>query len=155
MKLVVCRIWEVFLVVLVLYTAWISPFEFGFLDKPRMPVSVIDNIVNAFFFLDIILSLFVAYLDKKTYILVDDPKKIARKYALSFRMVFDIISIIPSEAIQKIFPASRRAYGVFNMFRLWRLRRVSRLFSRYIPFLTKSVSKNILPSFQNTYNVRY
>ncbi|XP_057537092.1 potassium channel AKT1-like isoform X1 [Amaranthus tricolor] len=124
------RIWEVFLVVLVLYTAWISPFEFGFLDKPRMPVSVIDNIVNAFFFLDIILSLFVAYLDKKTYILVDDPKKIARKYALSFRMVFDIISIIPSEAIQKIFPASRRAYGVFNMFRLWRLRRVSRLFSR-------------------------
>ena len=126
-----CRIWETFLVILVLYTAWISPFEFGFIDRPSMPISFIDNVVNGFFALDIILSFFVAYLDRKTYLLVDEPKKIAKKYALSFRMIFDVISIIPSELIQKIFPASRRAYGVFNMFRLWRLRRVSRLFSRY------------------------
>lgn len=124
------RIWETFLVILVLYTAWISPFEFGFIDRPRMPISFIDNVVNGFFALDIILSFFVAYLDRKTYLLVDEPKKIAKKYALSFRMIFDVISIIPSELIQKIFPACRRAYGVFNMFRLWRLRRVSRLFSR-------------------------
>ncbi|KAL2925320.1 Potassium channel AKT1 [Bienertia sinuspersici] len=124
------RIWELFLVLLVLYTAWISPFEFGFLDRPRMPISIIDNIVNGFFFLDILLTFFVAYIDKKTYILVDDPKMIAKKYILSFKMVFDTISIVPSEIVQKMFPASRRAYGVFNMFRLWRLRRVSRLFSR-------------------------
>ncbi|KAJ8422233.1 hypothetical protein Cgig2_013412 [Carnegiea gigantea] len=123
-------IWETFLVILVLYTAWISPFEFGFIERPRMPISFIDNVVNGFFALDIILSFFVAYLDRKTYLLVDEPKKIAKKYALSFRMIFDVISIIPSELIQKIFPASIRAYGVFNMFRLWRLRRVSRLFSR-------------------------
>ena len=95
-----------------------------------MPISVIDNVVNGFFAMDIVLSFFVAYLDRKTYLLVDEPKKIAKKYALSFRMIFDVISIIPSEIVQKIFPASRRAYGVFNMFRLWRLRRVSRLFSR-------------------------
>lgn len=120
------------MVVLVLYTAWISPFEFGFLDRPRMPISATDNIVNGIFALDIILSFFVAYLDEKTYILVDEPKKIAKKYALSFRMVFDVISIVPSEVIQKIFPASTRTYGVFNMFRLWRLRRVSQLFSRFI-----------------------
>ncbi|XP_074281035.1 potassium channel AKT1-like [Silene latifolia] len=123
------RIWELFLVVLVLYTAWISPFEFGFLNGPKMPVSVIDNIVNGFFAVDIILSFFVAYLDKKTYLLIDDPKKIAKKYALSFRMAFDVISIIPSELVLRVFPASKRAYGIFNMFRLWRLRRVSSLFS--------------------------
>ncbi|KAH9608817.1 hypothetical protein KSS87_013255 [Heliosperma pusillum] len=125
------RIWELFLVVLVLYTAWISPFEFGFLNGPKMPVSVIDNVVNAFFAVDIILSFFVAYLDKKTYLLIDDPKKIAKKYALSFRMGFDVISIVPSEVVLRIFPASKRAYGIFNMFRLWRLRRVSSLFSIY------------------------
>ncbi|XP_048490991.1 potassium channel AKT1 isoform X2 [Beta vulgaris subsp. vulgaris] len=124
------RIWEIFLVALVLYTAWVSPFEFGFFDCPRRPISIIDNIVNGFFAVDIILSFFVAYLDKKEYILVDDPRKIAKKNTLSFKMVFDVISIVPSEVVLKIFPASRRTYGVFNMFRLWRLRRVSRLFSR-------------------------
>ena len=134
------RIWEIFLVLLVLYTAWVSPFEFGFLDKPRMPISVIDNIVNGFFALDIFLTFFVAYLDKKTYIVVDEPKKIAMKYILSFIMVFDAISIIPSEIIQKMFPASKRAYVVFNMFRLWRLRRVSCLFSRYVALISSPSS---------------
>nr|ASM90225.1 potassium channel AKT1 [Sesuvium portulacastrum] len=124
------RIWETFLVILVLYTAWISPFEFGFIDRPKLPFSVIDNVVNAFFALDIILSFFVAYLDKKTYLLIDDSKKIAKKHAFSVKTLLDVISIIPSEVVQKIFPASKRAYGVFNMFRLWRLRRVSRQFSR-------------------------
>ncbi|KAL9224018.1 hypothetical protein vseg_000093 [Gypsophila vaccaria] len=123
------RIWELFLVVLVLYTAWISPFEFGFMNGPTMPISIIDNVVNGFFAVDIILSFFVAYLDTKTYILVDEPKQIAKKYALSFRLGFDVISIIPSEIVLRLFPASVRVYGVFNMFRLWRLRRVSSLFS--------------------------
>ncbi|XP_021764526.1 potassium channel AKT1-like [Chenopodium quinoa] len=123
------RKWDYFLVILVLYTAWISPFEFGFLDKPTTPISIADNIVNGFFGLDIILTFFVAYLDKTTYMFVDDRKLIARKYVFSFKMPLDVISIIPSELIQKILPPSTRTYGVFNMFRLWRLRRVSRLFS--------------------------
>lgn len=124
------RFWETFLVILVLYTAWISPFEFGFLDGPREPISIIDNVVNFFFLVDIILTFFVAYLDSTTYQLVDDPKKIARKYALSLRMVLDIISTCPCELAQKIFPASRQVYGLLNMLRLWRLHRVNRLFTR-------------------------
>ncbi|KAK9697777.1 hypothetical protein RND81_08G060700 [Saponaria officinalis] len=123
------RIWELFLVLLVLYTAWISPFEFGFMNGPTMPVSIIDNVVNGFFAVDIILSFFVAYLDNKTYLLIDEPKLIAKKYALSFRLGFDVVSTIPSEFVLKIVPASKHAYGVFNMFRLWRLHRVSSLFS--------------------------
>ncbi|CAN1750735.1 Potassium channel AKT1, partial [Linum perenne] len=97
------RIWETFLIVFVIYTAWASPFEFGFLKKPEKPLSIVDNIVNAFFAVDIILTFFVAYLDKSTYLLVDNRKKIAWKYT---------------------------SYGLFNMLRLWRLRRVSSLFSR-------------------------
>ncbi|KNA16884.1 hypothetical protein SOVF_084940, partial [Spinacia oleracea] len=124
------RIWEYFLVILVLYTAFISPFEFGFLDRPRMPFSIMDNIVNVFFALDIILTFFVAYLDKKTYVLVDDRKVIAKSYIWSLKFPLDIFSIVPSEAVQKIFPANLHIYGVFNVFRLWRLTRVSRLFSR-------------------------
>ncbi|XVF49274.1 hypothetical protein PTKIN_Ptkin03bG0255400 [Pterospermum kingtungense] len=123
------RVWETFLVILVVYTAWVSPFEFGFLKKPESPLSVTDNVVNGFFALDIILTFFVAYLDKTTYLLIDDHKKIAWKYSSSW-LAFDIISTIPSELAQKISPQPLRSYGLFNMLRLWRLRRVSSLFSR-------------------------
>ncbi|CAN6681135.1 unnamed protein product [Malus baccata var. baccata] len=113
------RIWETFLVVLVIYTAWVSPFEFGFLKGPGGPLSITDNVVNGFFAIDIILTFFVAYLDKTTYLL----------YARSW-LIFDVISTIPSELATRIFPKSLQSYGFFNMLRLWRLRRVSTLFSR-------------------------
>ncbi|TYH08055.1 hypothetical protein ES288_A08G284600v1 [Gossypium darwinii] len=93
------RIWQTFLVILVVYTAWVSPFEFGFLHKPRPILSVTDNV------------------------------KIAWKYGRSW-LLFDIISSIPSELARKISPKPLCSYGLFNMLRLWRLRRVSAMFSR-------------------------
>lgn len=72
----------------------------------------------------------MAYLDKSTYLLVDDQKKIAWKYASTW-LLFDVISTIPTELARKISPKPFRSYGFFNMLRLWRLRRVSALFSRY------------------------
>ncbi|KAJ0780666.1 putative cyclic nucleotide-binding domain, potassium channel, voltage-dependent, EAG/ELK/ERG [Helianthus annuus] len=123
------RAWETYLVALVLYTAWVSPFEFGFLEKPERPLSIIDNIVNGFFAIDIILTFFVAYLDKSTYLLVDDPKQIAKRYIMTW-LAFDVISTIPSELASKIPSGSLQSYGLFNMFRLWRLRRVSAMFAR-------------------------
>ncbi|KAK6139608.1 hypothetical protein DH2020_026649 [Rehmannia glutinosa] len=74
-----------------------------------------------------IVSPYDPYLDRNTYLLVDDPKRIAWKYATSW-LAFDVISTIPSELAQKISPF--RTYGLFNMLRLWRLRRVGSLFSR-------------------------
>nr|ADA79674.1 shaker-like potassium channel 1 [Populus euphratica] len=123
------RVWETFLVVLVIYTAWVSPFEFGFLKQPERPLSICDNVVNGFFATDIVLTFFLAYLDKTTYLLVDDRKKIAWKYATSW-LALDIISTTPTELARKISPKPFQSYGFFNMLRLWRLRRVSALFSR-------------------------
>ncbi|KAK6126799.1 hypothetical protein DH2020_039447 [Rehmannia glutinosa] len=123
------RAWQNFLIVLVVYTAWVSPFEFGFLDKPAEPLSITDNVVNGIFAIDIILTFFVAYLDRSTYLLVDDPKQIAWKYATTW-LAFDVISTIPSELARKMSPKPLQTYGLFNMLRLWRLRRVGALFAR-------------------------
>ncbi|KAJ9167773.1 hypothetical protein P3X46_019369 [Hevea brasiliensis] len=123
------RIWDTFLVFLVFYTAWASPFEFGFLERPTGPLAVIDNVVNAFFAVDIVLTFFVAYLDRVTYLLVDEPKKIAFRYAKTW-LVFDVVSTIPSELVRSILPDRLQSYGYFSMLRLWRLRRVSRFFAR-------------------------
>ncbi|XP_074562399.1 potassium channel AKT1-like [Curcuma longa] len=123
------RAWENFLIVLVIYSAWVSPFEFGFLGHAKGTLALLDNIVNALFAIDIILTFFVAYLDRTTYLLVDDPKLIAWKYVTTW-FVLDVASTIPSEFALKLLPHKLSSYGFFNMLRLWRLRRVSALFAR-------------------------
>lgn len=123
------RVWDTFLVLLVFYTAWVSPFEFGFLESPKGHLSITDNVVNGIFAIDIFLTFFVAYVDKATYILVDSPKMIAWRYTKTW-LVFDVISTIPSELARCVLPPPLQAYGYFNMLRLWRLRRVSAMFSR-------------------------
>ena len=66
-----------FLVILVIYSAWICPFEFAFLTYKQNPLFILDNIVNAFFAIDIILTFFVAYVDSQSYLLVYEPKRIS------------------------------------------------------------------------------
>ncbi|XP_042520766.1 potassium channel AKT1-like [Macadamia integrifolia] len=124
------RFWQNFLVGLVIYTAWVSPFEFGFLDGPRGLLAVTDNLVNGFFAVDIVMTFIVAFLDKTTYLLVDNPKQIAWRYVRTW-FALDVISTIPSEVARRILPSPMESYGFFNMLRLWRLRRVSSLFSRW------------------------
>ncbi|KAI6705856.1 hypothetical protein NL676_008818 [Syzygium grande] len=125
------RAWEISLIVLVLYSAWICPFEFAFLTYKIDALFIVDNIVNGFFAIDIVLTFFVAYLDSQSYLLVDDPKKIALRY-LSTWFIFDVCSTAPFQSISLLFTKHSSGLGLkaLNMLRLWRLRRVSALFSR-------------------------
>ncbi|GJN19439.1 hypothetical protein PR202_gb06717 [Eleusine coracana subsp. coracana] len=71
------RCWELFLTVLVVYSAWICPLELAFLRDLPSKLLLVENIANGFFAIDIVLTFFVAYVDSKTHILVDDRKRIA------------------------------------------------------------------------------
>lgn len=62
------------------YSAWSSPFELAFGKVATGSLLPVDLVVDGFFGIDIILTFFVAYLDKSTYLLVDDHKKIAMRY---------------------------------------------------------------------------
>ncbi|XP_073158750.1 potassium channel KAT3 [Henckelia pumila] len=125
------RAWEMFLILLVIYSAWISPFDFAFLSYKRDAHLVFDNIVNGFFAVDIVLTFFVAYLDTQSYLLVDDPGKIAGRY-LSTWFVFDVCSTVPFQSLSALFTDQNGGLGykLLSMLRLWRLRRVSSLFAR-------------------------
>ncbi|OMO70282.1 hypothetical protein CCACVL1_19022 [Corchorus capsularis] len=125
------RAWEMWLVLLVIYSAWICPFEFAFLTYKKDALFIIDNIVNGFFAIDIILTFFVAYLDSQSYLLVDDPKRIAVRY-ISTWFVFDVCSTAPFQSLSLMFTdhGSELGLRLLNMLRLWRLRRVSSLFAR-------------------------
>ncbi|KAJ7958743.1 Potassium channel [Quillaja saponaria] len=87
-------------------------------------LAITDNVVNRLFATDIVLTFFVAFLDKATYLLIDNPKLIALRYAKTW-LVFDVISTIASELAQKLLPPPLQTYGLFNMLCLWSLRRVT------------------------------
>ena len=61
----------------VFYSAWASPFELAFKKVATGSLMPVDLVVDAFFAADIVFTFFVAYLDKSTYLLVLDHKKIA------------------------------------------------------------------------------
>ncbi|KAH6793095.1 potassium channel KAT1-like protein [Perilla frutescens var. hirtella] len=125
------RAWQMFLILLVIYSAWISPFEFAFLAYKQDALFVIDNIVNSFFAIDIVLTFFVAYMDSQSYLLIDDHKKIAIRY-LSTWFIFDVCSTVPFQSLSLLFTDHSGGLGfkLLSMLRLWRLRRVSSLFAR-------------------------
>ncbi|XP_039017497.1 potassium channel KAT2-like isoform X2 [Hibiscus syriacus] len=125
------RTWEIWLVVLVIYSAWVCPFEFAFLSYKNDALHIVDNIVNGFFAVDIVLTFFVAYLDSHSYLLVDDPKKIAIRYVLTW-FALDVCSTVPFQPLSLMFTdhGSELGLRLLNMLRLWRLRRVSSLFAR-------------------------
>ncbi|KAI7983916.1 Potassium channel KAT1 [Camellia lanceoleosa] len=98
--------WEMFLIIFVFFSAWISPFEFALLSYKQDVLFIINNIVNGFFATDIILTFFVAYLDSQTYILVDNQKSLTSLCMIFFTcryistwFVFDICSTVPFQSL--------------------------------------------------------
>ncbi|KAE8710470.1 Potassium channel KAT3 [Hibiscus syriacus] len=122
------RWWQTFLVALVLYSAWASVFELAFKRAARGGLLVIDLVVDLFFAIDIVLTFFVAYLDKATYLLVDDHKKIALRYVTRAWFFMDVASTMPFQLVFRIFTGrwhNGEVFGFLNLLRLWRLWRVT------------------------------
>nr|GMD47675.1 potassium channel KAT3-like [Ipomoea batatas] len=111
------RVWQVFLVILVVYSAWASPFELAFRKVATGSFQPVDLVVDAFFGVDIILTFFVAYLDKSTYLLVDDHKKIALRFPNGYSFNYTLPNYIrpnhrqsaPWSGVQLSQPASTMA----------------------------------------------
>ncbi|THU50872.1 hypothetical protein C4D60_Mb06t24930 [Musa balbisiana] len=127
------RCWETFMVVLVAYSAWVYPFEIAFMGAaPKGGLFIADNVIDAFFAVDIVLTFFVAYIDSGTQVLVRDPRKIAVRY-LSTWFIMDLASTLPFEGLGYLITGrvkSGVSYSLLGMLRLWRLRKVKQFFTR-------------------------
>ncbi|XP_064947913.1 potassium channel KAT4-like isoform X3 [Musa acuminata AAA Group] len=127
------RWWQMFLIVLVFYSAWASPLELAFPQVSSGSLLVVDLVVDVFFGVDIVVSFSVAYFNSSTYLLVDDRRKIAKRYLTRPWFVMDVASTIPFHIIYRIITGRGNGgsvFGVVNLLRLWRLRRASKLFAR-------------------------
>ncbi|KAL1336370.1 hypothetical protein HN51_030742 [Arachis hypogaea] len=128
------RCWESFMVVLVAYSAWVYPFEVAFMhSSPEYRrIYIVDTVVDLFFAVDIVLTFFLAYIDRTTHLLVQDSRKIAFRY-LSTWLVMDVASTIPYEALSCLFTGKHYVslpYYLLGLLRFWRLRRVKQFFTR-------------------------
>ncbi|KAI3979443.1 hypothetical protein MKX01_001635 [Papaver californicum] len=116
------RIWQNFLLLLVVYTALAAPFQYGFLFKPDGGLEIADIVIDGVFLIDIFITFCVGYRDKRSYLFVDNHWEIAWRYATSW-LIFDVIAAIP-------FQLFARQYALFSIvLRLWRLRRVCSMFA--------------------------
>ena len=69
------------MVILVVYSAWVYPFEVAFMNgSPKGGLCAVDSIIDLFFAVDIVLTFFVAYIDSRTQLLVHDRRKIAIRF---------------------------------------------------------------------------
>ncbi|XP_064967988.1 potassium channel AKT2-like isoform X2 [Musa acuminata AAA Group] len=127
------RCWEAFMVALVAYSAWVYPFEIAFMHAaPKGGLFLTDNVIDAFFAADIVLTFFVAYIDSRTQVLVCDPRKIATRY-LSTWFIMDLTSTLPFEGLGYLITGRVKAgvsYSLLGTLRLWRLRKVKQFFTR-------------------------
>ncbi|RWW74820.1 hypothetical protein BHE74_00017209 [Ensete ventricosum] len=93
------------MVALVAYSAWVYPFEIAFMHAaPKGGLFLADNIIDAFFAADIVLTFFVAYIDSRTQVLVCDPRKIATRQLRekSFFRVADLYHCDHKKKIVKV-----------------------------------------------------
>ncbi|KAL2324778.1 hypothetical protein Fmac_023836 [Flemingia macrophylla] len=82
------RCWESFIVLLVAYSAWVYPFEVAFMHSSSNKLYIVDTVVDLFFGIDIVLTFFVAYIDRTMHLLVRDKKKIVVRLVNHFFVHF-------------------------------------------------------------------
>ena len=79
--------------ILIFVTCGFTPYFLAFPDKYSYPVLIFDNLMNAFFFVDICMNFFTAYYDED-YEIIDDLKEVFKNYFLGWFFI-DLISVIP------------------------------------------------------------
>ena len=88
------KLWSVILVILLIYVATIMPFNIAFISVDEAPIwFIIDTVIDFSFLVDIIINFTSAYYDDEGN-LVNENKKIAKKYATSWFFV-DLVASFP------------------------------------------------------------
>lgn len=140
--------WDLATASAMLWTAFVTPFQIGFLEpleSPASALSILNRLVDVVFIIDMILTFFIPYRESphRGGMWTFDNKKIAVRY-LSSWFVLDLTTSIPLDLIM-VATASTESEGdglgdasflrlvrVFRVAKLARLLRASRIYARWI-----------------------
>jgi len=122
------QFWEFIIGLNVLYTVLILPYVVSFLDDVGVAFTVIGFITDGIWFIDIILTFFMAFEDREDR-LVTSRKKIIWRYLKGW-FIFDLVSILPFDymfGIRKSFNNLIRIAKLHKLFRFAKLTKFVRL----------------------------
>jgi hypothetical protein len=129
------KIWDVLIIMLVVYTIYMIPLEFGLFIKVKMSLSdslekytLVEYMINIVLGLDIIFQFRTAiYLEKGQ--IITDAKIISSNYIRSY-FISDVISIIPLDTLQ---PEEKDNYYLFllKIPRLIRIIKIVKYISKF------------------------
>ena len=119
--------YEIFITLLLLFSAITSPFRIAFYEIDSMSWVIINEIVDIFFTLDIIVNFFFANYDNNEE-LIHDRKIIAKNYLKSW-FVIDVISVLPiSIFLQRSnYTSLARIARLPKLYRLIKMTKLARL----------------------------
>ena len=135
------RIWNIFLVILVIYFSLVVPYRLAF-DSVIDPYTsttlfVFENCLNFCFLIDIVLNFYTGYVLRSGAVEYQSDK-IARRYLQSW-FIFDVLSIIPFDILLNplssssflLIPRLLRLARLVTLFRLLRLFKLTTSLSEY------------------------
>lgn len=90
-------VWTVIYFILLIYTAFVTPYRLAFIDDVSIAMNVIEWMVDSLFLMDIFITMFSA-IQLDTGRFMDDRKKIVTKYLKGWFFI-DVIAIFPFQIL--------------------------------------------------------
>lgn len=84
---------------LLIYTAFCTPIKITFIDNTSIGWTVIDSIIDFFFYFDILINLNSPFLNSETNLLITNRKVIIWNYCKNW-LLLDILSVFPFDLIE-------------------------------------------------------
>lgn len=112
------KIWDLYIIILTVYTAIELPLRFAFNYPADGLLFYMEIIVSLSFGIDIFLNFRTAYKHERK--LITDPKQIARRYLKTW-FIPDLLATIPFFLIPGTFGDSAKTLRIFRLFQLNRL----------------------------------
>ena len=152
------RYWDLVTVLCLLWTAFVTPFEVGFLDPNLGPTSfnfIVNRIVDCMFFTDMVLAFFIPYRADQLNggMWVFDNRKIASRYLKGW-FPLDVLTTFPIDLILRATSTSAdggtslpNTVRVLRIAKLARILRASRILKRWEDYISASYAVIALIKF--------
>ena len=117
--------WNLILVLLLLYTAIITPYRISFSEDDSTAWIIVDICVDLLFFNDVVVNCFTAYYDNEMNLVVD-RRKILMRYFKGW-MIIDVIACVPLQIILEADTDYSSLVRIARLPRLYRLIKMTKL----------------------------
>lgn len=124
--------WDVTMMLLLVFTAFVTPFEVAFLETELNALFVINRFIDSLFLCDLIINFMLPYaiFVNSTKVWVVSPTRIATKYILSW-LGIDVISILPYDVLTVVGEDSMGNLKMLRIIRCMRLLKIVKILKSF------------------------